>query len=227
MLTCATINLMKILVCEDEPSLSRWLLDELTHAGYAAESAADGDTALELFGQNRYDLVLLDLMLPKKSGLEVLREIRSAAETPVFVLTARRDTHDKVLLLKSGADDYITKPFDMLELLARIERRLSARRTANLRGLRLDEAASAASLNGKPLSLTATEFSILCELAENADTVVSREKLLWKLYGQRGEDSNVIDVNVKNIRRKIAAITDESYIDTVRGKGYVIRDETL
>ncbi|GHU88427.1 response regulator transcription factor ArlR [Clostridia bacterium] len=218
---------MKILICEDEPSLVRLIADELGHAGYETESAADGAAALELFGQNRYDLVLLDLMLPKKSGLEVLREIRASADTPVFVLTARRDTYDKVLLLKSGADDYITKPFDMLELLARVERRLSARRAANIRGLRVDISAASASLNNLPLTLTATEFSILSELSENADVVVPRGKLLWKLYGQRGEDSNVIDVNIKNIRRKIAAITDEGYIETVRGKGYVIRSETL
>jgi two-component system response regulator ArlR len=219
----------KILICEDEKDIVSFLDAELLHAGYETGVAYDGETALRMFEEGGYDLALLDLMLPKKSGLEVLQSIRGAGDMPVIIITARKDTFDKVLLLKSGADDYVTKPFDTLELLARIERniergRAGASRDYRLRELSVDYEKFSAALGGRALFLTKTEFEILFFLMQNAGKVMSRERILGRLYG--GDfcgDSNVVDVNIRNIRRKIAEYSAESYIETVRGKGYVAR----
>ncbi|MDR2770615.1 MAG: response regulator transcription factor, partial [Clostridiales Family XIII bacterium] len=142
---------------------------------------------------------------------------------------ARKDSFDKVLLLKSGADDYVTKPFDTLELLARIERNIERGRGAKdgeaytLRELRVDYAGFTALIGEKPLPLTKTEFEILFCLVKNMRKVLSREQILGRIYGDFIGNSNVVDVNVKNIRRKLAALTSDAYIETVRGKGYVAR----
>jgi two-component system response regulator ArlR len=220
----------KILICEDEKDIVSFLRAELLHAGFEADAAYDGETALKLFAENEYDLALVDLMLPRRNGLEVLRGIREAGDTPVIIITARKDTFDKVLLLKSGADDYVTKPFDVLELLARIERGVGRARGAGaeravreLRGLRADYAGFTASVDGTPVPLTKTEFEILFCLLKNAGRVMDRDGILRRVYGDYFGDSNVVDVNIKNIRRKLAALSADTYIETVRGKGYVAR----
>ncbi|MDR1571007.1 MAG: response regulator transcription factor [Clostridiales Family XIII bacterium] len=217
----------KILICEDEEGIISFLDAEMLHAGYETAVARDGEEALRLFGGGRFGLVLLDLMLPLKSGLEVLREIRKSGDTPVIVITARRDSFDKVLLFKSGADDYVTKPFDTLELMARVER-VFARSAAispslALRDLRLDCDGFTAEIGGRPLPLTKTEFEILSCLLRGGGKVLSREHILGRVYGDFWDSSNVVDVNVKNIRRKIAALSPDSYIETVRGRGYAAR----
>jgi two-component system response regulator ArlR len=220
----------RILICEDERDIVSFLRAELLHAGYEADAAYDGETALKLLAERRYDLALLDLMLPCKSGLEVLQSLRGdGADTPVIIITARKDSFDKVLLLKSGADDYVTKPFDTLELLARIERNIERGRGAEagqayrLRDLRVDYAGFTAAIGEEILPLTKTEFEILFCLMKNMHKVLGREQILGRIYGDFLGNSNVVDVNVKNIRRKIAALTSDSYIETVRGKGYVAR----
>jgi two-component system response regulator ArlR len=220
----------RILICEDERNIVSFLRAELLHAGYEADVACDGETALSLLAEGDYDLALLDLMLPRRSGLEVLQSIRGGgSDMPVIVITARKDSFDKVLLLKSGADDYVTKPFDNLELLARIERSIERGRGAKgreayrLRDLRVDYAGFTAAVGEESLRLTKTEFEILYQLMKNMRRVLSRERILGLVYGDFFGNSNVVDVNVKNIRRKIAALTSDSYIETVRGKGYVAR----
>jgi two-component system response regulator ArlR len=219
----------RILICEDERDIVSFLRAELLHAGYAADEAYDGETALRLLADRDYDLALLDLMLPQRSGLEVLQSLRGGGSNiPVIVITARKDSFDKVLLLKSGADDYVTKPFDTLELLARIERSLERGRRADgetykLRDLRVDYAGFTAAIGERILPLTKTEFEILFCLMKNMRRVLGREQILARIYGNFLGNSNVVDVNVKNIRRKIAALTSDSYIETVRGKGYVAR----
>ena len=219
----------RILICEDERDIVSFLRAELLHAGYAADAAYDGETALRLLAERDYDLALLDLMLPQRSGLEVLQSLRGGGSNiPVIVITARKDSFDKVLLLKSGADDYVTKPFDTLELLARIERSLERGRRADgesyeLRDLRVDYAGFTAVIGERILPLTKTEFEILFCLMKNMRRVLGREQILARIYGDFPGNSNVVDVNVKNIRRKIAALTSDSYIETVRGKGYVAR----
>ncbi len=216
----------RILLCEDEKNIVSFLEAELAHADYSSDVAFDGDTAIKLFSENKYDLVLLDLMLPGKNGLEVLQSIRKTSHVPVIVLTARKDTFDKVLLLKSGADDYVTKPFDTLELLARVHRNISRNKAGgslSVRDLCINYDGYASRVGECALNLTKTEFEILYCLMTNADKVLTRTQLLGKLYGDFLGDSNVVDVNIRNIRKKIAKYSSLEYIETVRGKGYVIR----
>jgi two-component system response regulator ArlR len=218
----------RILICEDEKNIVSFLRAELLHAGYEADVAYDGETAIAMFEGAEYDLALLDLMLPRANGLAVLRRIRETSAVPVIVITARKDSFDKVLLLKSGADDYVTKPFDTLELLARIERNIKRARGAEapeykLRELCADYAGFTAKLGGKPVPLTKTEFEMLFFLMKNAGKVLSRDMILAAVYEDFFGDSNVVDVNIKNIRKKLAALSEDSFIETVRGKGYVAR----
>jgi len=213
-----------ILICEDEENIVSFLKAELEYEGFKADVAYDGAEALELFSQGRYDLVLLDIMLPKKNGLECLREIRKTSDVPVIMLTARKEVYDKVALLNAGADDYITKPFDTLELIARIRRNIS--RTAKQEaaaGLFIQKDGYLAAIDGNGLSLSKTEFEILSYLHENADAVKTRDEIIGAVFGDYYGESNIVDANIKNIRAKISALTDREIITTVRGKGYVIR----
>jgi two-component system response regulator ArlR len=218
----------RILICEDEKNIVSFLQAELLHAGYEADAAYDGETSLEMLKSADYDLALLDLMLPRVNGLAVLRRIRETSSMPVIIITARKDTFDKVLLLKSGADDYVTKPFDTLELLARIESNIrrargGEARVCTLRDMRADYDGFTVRVGGTLVPLTKTEFEIMFRLMENAGKVLSRDSILHAVHGGFFGDSNIVDVNIKNIRRKLAALSDDSYIETVRGKGYVAR----
>jgi two-component system response regulator ArlR len=214
----------RILICEDEVQICSFLQKELLHEGYEADCAYDGADGLARFGEGGYDLVLLDIMLPVKNGLEVLREIRQISQVPVLMLTARKDVYDKVALLDAGADDYITKPFDTLELLARIRRALKRKGDEVAGGsVSLDEPGCRVFINGSLLNLTMTEFKIFTYLYKHAGAVQTREQILSAVYGEYFGDSNSVDVNIKNIRRKIAAYCDWEVIETVRGRGYVLR----
>lgn len=216
----------KILLCEDEVSIVSFLKKELEHEGYEVTVAYDGKESIDCFTKNIFSLVLLDLMLPLKSGLEVLREIRKQSNVPVIVLTARKDTIDKVTLLHTGADDYVTKPFETLELLARIKRNIDRNMSEaklSVNGIAVNENSYTACVDGTELKLTKTEFEILLLLMKNMDHVLSRDYIINKVYGDYYSESNVIDVNIRNIRRKIMNVTDVEYITTVRGKGYIIR----
>ena len=211
----------KILVVEDEEKIARFIELELQHEGYETGKAADGRTGLEMAESGRYDLMLLDIMLPQLNGLEVLRRLRKSSSMPVIMLTARDAVMDKVSGLDMGADDYITKPFAIEELLARI--RVILRKGSGKR----EEEGNVLSCEGKEIALTNKEFSLLQTLLENKNIVLSRDTLLTRVwsYDYIGE-TNVVDVYVRYLRQKIDDAFGIRLIQTVRGVGYVIKDET-
>lgn len=224
---------MKILIVEDEEKLARFTELELKHEGYETEKAFDGRTGLEMAESGGFDLILLDIMLPGLNGIEVLRRIRKTSDVPVILLTARDSVMDKVSGLDTGADDYITKPFDIEELLARIRAALR-KRSAKPEGassalsfgaLELDPAAHTVTYNGNDIELTNKEFGLLKKLLENKSIVLSRETLLEDVWGfdYMGE-TNIVDVYIRYIRSKIDDVYGIKMIQTVRGVGYVIRE---
>jgi two-component system, OmpR family, response regulator len=216
---------VRILVAEDEPSLSRELSDALAGAGYVVDCAADGERA-EFLGQTEgYDAVVLDLGLPKTDGLTVLRRWRDAGLlVPVLVLTARGSWHEKVRGIDGGADDYVAKPFRMEEVLARLRaliRRASRQMQPELRcgALVLDPRAARVTLNGSPVRLTGHEFRVLSYLMHHRGRVVSQGELTEHIYAERADrDSNTVEVFVARLRRKLGP----ALIETVRGLGYRI-----
>ncbi len=224
---------MKILIVEDEEKLARFTELELKHEGYETEKAFDGRTGLEMAESGEFDLILLDIMLPGLNGIEVLRRIRKTSEVPVILLTARDSVMDKVSGLDTGADDYITKPFDIEELLARIRAALrkksvqtgSTSSVLAFGDLELDPAAHTVKYDGHDIELTNKEFGLLKKLLENKSIVLSRETLLEDVWGfdYMGE-TNIVDVYIRYIRSKIDDVYSVKMIQTVRGVGYVIRD---
>ncbi len=221
----------KILLVEDEPKISRFLELELTHEGYAVEIARDGRTGLELAEKGNYDLLLLDIMLPGLNGMEVLRRLRRMSDIPVILLTARDAVMDKVSGLDMGADDYITKPFSIEELLARIRTALRKKPKAQPQALqvgmlRMDVAQHRVSLGGTEIELTAREFSLLKCLMENPSIVLSRDTLVECVWGfdYMGE-TNIVDVYIRYLRSKIDDAHGVRLIHTVRGVGYTLRLE--
>ena len=217
----------KILLVEDEEKLARFVELELLHEGYEVRKAADGREGLALFEAEQFDLVLLDIMLPGLGGFEVLRRIRKTSPLPVIMLTARDDVMDKVAGLDGGADDYITKPFAIEELLARIRAALRKRASAVLQvgKLTLDPASRIAAFDGNQLDLTKREFDLLLMLMENKEIVLTRSVLLDRVWGYsyHGE-SNTPDVYIRFLRSKIDEAFSVKYIHTVRGVGYVLKE---
>ncbi len=223
-----------ILLVEDEAKLARFVELELSHEGYNVEKAFDGRTGLQMAQEKDYALILLDVMLPALNGLEVLRRIRREKQTPVILVTARDAVMDKVTGLDMGADDYITKPFEIEELLARI--RVAARRRAAVRKeekilrsgeLCLDPARRLVTFSGEEITLTNREFMLLQALMENRGIVLSRETLLEKVWGyDYAGETNVVDVYIRYLRAKIDERAGVKLVHTVRGVGYVFRDDT-
>lgn len=224
-----------VLIVEDEEKIARFVELELKHEGYLVDKATDGRTGLEMAESGKYDLLLLDVMLPELNGLELLRRLRKTSDMSVIMLTARDSVMDKVSGLDLGADDYITKPFAIEELLARI--RVALKKKASVvkesnenvlscQGVTLDKARHEVKVNGELIELTHREFSLLAYMLENKNIVLSREVLLEKVcgYDYVGE-TNVIDVYVRYIRTKIDDAYSIKLIQTVRGVGYVIKDE--
>ncbi len=226
----------KILIVEDEEKIARFVELELKHEGYQVAKTGNGREGLIMAESGEYDLVLLDVMLPELNGLEVLRRLRRSSEVPVIMLTARDAVMDKVSGLDAGADDYITKPFAIEELLARIrvafkKKGTGAEKVDNsnvlcCHGVELDKVRYEVKVNGSNVELTHREFSLLQILLENKNIVLSRDTLLEKVcgYDYVGE-TNVIDVYVRYLRSKIDDAFGIKLIQTVRGVGYVIRDE--
>ncbi|MDD6207497.1 MAG: response regulator transcription factor [Clostridiales bacterium] len=227
-----------ILIVEDEEKLARFIELELLHEGYQVKKAYDGRTGLMMAEGGEADLVLLDIMLPQLNGLEVLRRLRKASELPVILLTARDEVMDKVAGLDGGADDYITKPFAIEELLARIRVALKKSRAGKngisrkkeeeliFGKLTMDLAAHQVFVGQQEVVLTNREFTLLEVLLKNKNIVLSRDTLMEKVcgYDYVGE-TNVIDVYVRYLRGKIDDPFQMHVISTVRGVGYVIRDE--
>lgn len=222
---------MNILVVEDEKKLARVLQLELEYEGYQVTTIHDGREAMDLIGEQDFDLILLDVMLPGLSGMEILRRMRKDEQlTPVILLTARDETYDKVSGLDLGANDYITKPFEIEELLARIRAQLRSNQGQSkpennqikVKDLMIDEMQYQTTWQGELVELTKREFDLLVYLAKNANQVLSRDQLLSQVWGYDyvGE-TNVVDVYVRYIRQK----TDYQLIETVRGIGYIIRND--
>jgi DNA-binding response OmpR family regulator len=225
-----------ILLVDDEDAVQKLLAYPLERDGFRVLQARDGAEALELFDDERVDLVVLDLMLPKLDGLEVCRRLRSGSDVPIIMLTARGDELDKVLGLELGADDYITKPFSIREFRSRVRallRRASAPRrqigedeTIEAGELRIDPARRLVEVRGETVQLTYVEFELLRTLAENPGRVYTREMLLRALWGDSAyREPRTIDVHVRHLREKLERDPREpEYIFTVRGVGYRFRE---
>ena len=227
----------KILLVEDEEKLARMVELELKYEGYQVDKAADGRTGLDMAQTGDYDLILLDIKLPALNGMEVLRRLRRESLVPVIMLTARDTVMDKVAGLDAGADDYITKPFAIEELLARIRAALrnKAEGAAEVPGqvgklmagpLTMDVDRHEVSVNGQEVELTRREFDLLRYLLENKEKVVTREVLLDNVWGfDFVGETNTVDVYIRFLRSKIDERFHIKLIHTVRGVGYVIRED--
>ncbi|MBA2258885.1 MAG: response regulator transcription factor [Acidobacteria bacterium] len=222
--------LKRILLVEDEPGLVLTLRDRLTKEGYAIETSSDGESGLERAAGEAFDLVLLDVMLPRLGGFDVLKELRRrSVETPVIMLTARSQVVDKVVGLKLGADDYVTKPFEMMELLARIEAKLRRAPVTphpseghQFGTVRIDFRKAEVTKDGEPLELSAREFQLLKYFIEHRGATLTREELLNEVWGYNSMPSTrTVDVHVAWLRQKIEPnARHPQYILTIHGMGY-------
>ncbi len=221
----------RVLLIEDEPGLVLTLTDRLTAEGFEVESAHDGDTGLQMASERRYDAILLDIMLPGKSGFDVCRDLRaSGRQTPILMLTARGMLADKVVGLKLGADDYLTKPFEMMELLARIEALLRRAPAPSGAGgdtfvfgdVRVDFRSAEVERAGRPVELSAKEFALLRCFIENRGALLSRDELLNRVWGYDAMPcTRTVDVHVAGLRQKLEANPRHPrFILTVHGMGY-------
>ena len=224
---------MRILLVDDETDIREQLGAMLAGQKYIVDTAADGEEALDRIFAQPFDLIILDIMLPKRDGLSVLREIRRAEiRTPILMLTARSEIDDKIKGLDQGADDYLAKPFSAAELLARVRallRRISenVRPILEISNIKLDTIAREVTTGGKSVQLTPKEFAILEFLLYNKNRAVSRFSLAEHVWGDDFDPftmSNYIDVHIKNLRHKIGD-ADGSIIRTIRGVGYIIKEE--
>ena len=228
----------RILLVDDEQSIQTLLSYPLRKEGYEVVHATDGRQALERFDEQAFDLVVLDLMLPKLDGLEVCRRLRSKSAVPIIMLTAKSEEIDKVVGLELGADDYITKPFSMREFSSRVKaalRRVELSRPAEtspdeaplvVSDLRIDFAKRTVRVHGKDAQLTFVEFEILSALARNPGRVFTRDMLLARIWGDSAyRDPRTIDVHIRHLREKVEREPkDPEYLFTVRGVGYCFRD---
>ena len=224
-----------ILIVEDEEKIARFVELELQHEGYETGKATDGLSGLSLAESGKYDLVILDIMLPGINGLEVLRRLRKTSDLPVILLTARDAVMDKVSGLEMGADDYMTKPFAIEELLARI--RVALRKAAkqqnqvaetvlSCKGVELRTEAHEVSVHGEKVELTIREFTLLQTLLEHKNIVLSRDTLIDQVWGyDYYVETNIVDVYIRYLRHKIDDRFQIHLISTVRGIGYVIKED--
>lgn len=223
---------MRILLAEDERDLNRIVAQKLKSDGYSVDCCYDGEEAIDILSYTEYDAVILDIMMPKADGFAVLRSLRDANRTtPVLFLTARDSIEDRVKGLDSGANDYLVKPFSLEELSARVRvmTRTAVGRVSNVLSaddLTLDSAAHRVQRGGRTIELSAKEFALLEYLLHNKGTVLSREKIenhIWNFDYEGG--TNVVDVYIRYLRKKIDDGQEHKLIHTVRGKGYVLREE--
>jgi DNA-binding response OmpR family regulator len=225
-----------ILLVDDEESIQKLLAFPLERDGFRVVPAHDGEEALDRFAQERVDLVVLDVMLPRLDGLEVCRKLRATSSVPILMLTARDDELDKVLGLELGADDYMTKPFSVREFRSRVRallRRAAAPRhepggddVIQADGLRIDPARRRVTVDGREVELTYVEFELVRALAERPGRVFTRQALLERLWGDSDyRDPRTIDVHIRHLREKLEQDARRpEYIFTVRGVGYRFRD---
>jgi DNA-binding response OmpR family regulator len=226
----------RILLVDDEESVQTLLTYPLRKEGYEVVPALDGQEALDRFAEQRFDLVVLDIMLPRLDGIEVCRRLRARSQVPIIMLTAKDDEIDKVVGLEMGADDYITKPFSMREFRSRVKAALRrsemlGARTApeepiEIAGLQIDFARRTAAVRGEEVGLTYVEFEILTALARSPGRVHSREVLLEQVWGDSNyRDPRTVDVHIRHLREKLERDPKTpEYLFTVRGVGYRFRD---
>lgn len=223
----------KILIVEDEIKIARFLELELTHEGYDVEQAHDGREGLQKAQNEPFDLIILDIMLPHINGIEVLRKIRQTSTIPIIMLTAKDEVMDKVIGLDMGANDYVTKPFAIEELLARIRAALKAGRqlvskenTLQLGNLKLDTDMYKVTYGTEIIELTKKEFDLLHYFLENKNIVLTRDKILQAVWGYDYiGDTNIVDVYIRYLRSKIDDKYNIKLIHTVRGVGYILKHE--
>ncbi|SHI67263.1 response regulator transcription factor [Parasporobacterium paucivorans] len=221
-----------ILIIEDDKAITRILELEFMHEGYTYDIAFDGKEGLEKFQTGQYGIILLDLMLPEISGMEVCRKVRKGSDIPIIMMTARRDITDKVIGLDLGADDYVTKPFEMEELLARIRvglRRSKAKtgeqKILELADLSINLLTREVIKQGDCIELTKTEYDLLEYLLRNKGLVLTRDQILEHVWGYDFVgDSNVLDVYIRYLRNKIDYPYETKFIHTVRGVGYSLKE---
>ena len=221
----------KILIIEDEESLSEFIRLELEYEGYEVIESLDGRDGLAKALNEEVDLILLDLMLPGLNGIEVCRRIRSSKDIPIIMITARDSVLDRISGLDSGADDYISKPFEIEELLARVraifrrvDRHMSYHKLI-YKELEMDTESRVVKRGNDIIDLTKKEFDLLLLLMKNINRVLTREVLLEKIWGfDTSIETNVVDVYISYLRAKLNDTDKESYVQTVRGTGYVLRE---
>ncbi|WP_042201536.1 response regulator transcription factor [Paenibacillus camerounensis] len=225
---------MRILVIEDEEGLSDFITLELKHEGYEARPVYDGREGLEAALGEEWDIILLDLMLPKLNGIEICRRVKAVKDTPIIMITARDSVMDRVTGLDSGADDYIPKPFAIEELLARIRvivrrnEKLSSQPSMSLafKDLELHIDSRMLKKGDRWIELTKKEYELLFILMKNINRVLTREMLVEQVWDYDvGIETNVVDVYIRHLRNKLETADKEEYIQTIRGIGYIMRDE--
>lgn len=223
---------MRVLLVEDEADVARFLRRGLMEQAYAVDIVAEGEAALETAALNTYDAIILDVMIPSVDGLAVCRELRAGgSNVPILMLTARGSVDDKIIGLDAGADDYLSKPFQFGELLARLRALLRRGSTTLLSpvvevgALRLDTRSHRVSISGRPLMLTTKEYGVLEYLSRNAGRIVAREEIAEHVWGQDFDPfSNLIEVYINRLRRHMERVSSVRYIVTVRGSGYMLED---
>lgn len=219
----------KILIIEDDAKIRRILQLELEHEGYSVFLAKDGKEGLEKFGLMRYDLILLDLMMPEISGEDVCRALRKNSDIPIIVLTAKEEIRNKVELLDMGADDYITKPFDIEELLARMRVALRNKKDYQVNNqlryedLSLDIQSKELTIEDRKIQLTKTEYRLLELFILNREQIISREKIITEIWGYDFDgEEKIVDVYLNSLRKKIEN-KGKKYIQNIRGFGYILK----
>ena len=223
----------KVILIEDEVKLARFVELELRYEGYDVTVCHDGREGLQMVTDGNYDIILLDLMLPGLTGIEICRRVRNFSNVPIIMLTAKDETMDKVAGLDSGADDYLTKPFAIEELLARMRVAFKHAHAGGakkvileVQGLEIDTDKRMVTVNGTVVDLTKKEYELLLYLVQNKNIVLSREQILNEVWGYSyiGE-TNVVDVYIRYLRSKIDEAFGIKYIHTIRGVGYYVKDE--
>lgn len=223
----------KVILIEDEVKLARFVELELRYEGYDVTVCHDGREGLQMVTDGNYDMILLDLMLPGLTGIEICRRVRKFSNVPIIMLTAKDETMDKVAGLDSGADDYLTKPFAIEELLARMRVAFKHAHAGGakkvileVQGLEIDTDKRMVTVNGTVVDLTKKEYELLLYLVQNKNILLSREQILNEVWGYSyiGE-TNVVDVYIRYLRSKIDEAFGIKYIHTIRGVGYYVKDE--